>query len=244
MASTTRGLSQSYLNETNVPSLLTTCIVFLILNTLFVGLRFLSRHYQTACFGWDDFLIALGWVTTIGLCIDGIGMSSPHQSVDDWRRLHDSVAPRFGVGLHFERVMATMPEEIPNWGRNGFYAVTIIYSLAVVLPKMSVLILYLRVFKDRFSKYCCWAIFLILAASAIINVFIVGFQCNNPAASWDPTIPGGHCNNIQAHLTYASLPNIITDVAMLVLPIPVVRRLQVALHVKIGLAMTFLVASM
>ena len=57
-------------------------------------------------------------------------------------------------------------------------------------------------------------------------------------------MPGGHCNNIEAHFIYASIPNIVTDVAMILLPIPVVWNLHVPRHVKLGLVMTFLVAGM
>ncbi|TGO51455.1 hypothetical protein BCON_0161g00280 [Botryotinia convoluta] len=217
--------TQAYLNETNTTSLLITCIVFLVLDTLFVVFRFISRHYQKAAFGWDDVLMLAGWFTCAGLCIDGM------------------IAPSLGIGVHYEKFIATMPEKIPKWGWNGFYAIPILYCFAVSFPKMSILVLYLRVFVDRFSRICCWTLLGVISISAVVNVLTVGFQCNVPSAAWDNTIPGGHCNNIQAHLTYSGIPNILTDVAMLILPIPVVRRLHVAKHVKIGITMTFLVAS-
>lgn len=225
MSSTTPELSPEYLNESNVTSLLTTCIVFFVLDTLFVVLRFFSRWHQRVKWGWDDTLMLGGWLTCVGLCIDGI------------------IAPRFGVGTRFEKVLANTPEKIPHWGWNGFYAIPILYSVAVALPKMSVLLLYLRIFMDRFSKICCYTLLGIIGSTTIANIFASAFQCNKPTAAWDLTLPGRRCSNIQAHLTYGSLPNIVTDVAMLILPIPVVRRLKVSTDVKVGIYVTFLLAS-
>lgn len=159
------------------------------------------------------------------------------------QKLTRAVAPTFGVGTRFAKLKVTHPEKIPHWGWNGFYAIPILYSFAVSFPKLSILMLYLRIFVDKFSKIMCWIIFFVISASCIANVFSSAFQCGNtPTAAWHSG--PGTCSNIQAHLTYGSLPNIVTDLAMLILPIPVVRKLHVAPHVKIGIAMTFALASM
>jgi hypothetical protein len=155
-----------------------------------------------------------------------------------------SVAPSLGIGTRYAKVIAIMPEKIASVGWNSFYTIPTLYCFAVSFPKMSVLVLYLRIIVDRFSKACCWILLAVISLSAVVNVVTVGFQCGkHPTAAWVPNLPGGHCNNIQAHLTYSGLPNILTDVAMLILPIPVLRKLHVANHVKIGIMLTFLVAS-
>ncbi|KAJ6014791.1 hypothetical protein N7540_009382 [Penicillium herquei] len=46
-------------------------------------------------------------------------------------------------------------------------------------------------------------------------------MCRPFAASWDPTIPGAKCLSLRACYTYGSVPNIVTDVVMLLLPMPV-----------------------
>lgn len=43
---------------------------------------------------------------------------------------------------------------------------------------------------------------------------------------------------------WGSLPNIVTDVAMLILPMRVVWNLHLATRLKVGLAITFLVGSL
>ena len=63
------SVTQGYLNEYNGNPVVVTAIVFIILNTVFVCLRFLSRHLQNAAYGWDDAFIVPSWLANIGMCI-------------------------------------------------------------------------------------------------------------------------------------------------------------------------------
>ena len=85
-------------------------------------------------------------------------------------------------------------------------------------------------------------------AVTLIMTFLVGgltgsLGCQPLAFFWDPTIPGGHCIDINAFFRWFSLPNILTDVAMLVPPQALVWTLKVTRHQKIGLTLTFLTGS-
>ncbi|KAI9686107.1 MAG: hypothetical protein M1820_010696 [Bogoriella megaspora] len=214
--------SQAYLDEYNGYQLRSVCIAFMVLDTFFVGLRFLARYFQKAPLGWDDFLIPISLINLLAMGIDSL------------------LALRWAVGYHIERVLKTMPDQIANWGKNSFYAIPILYATAVAWPKLSILLLYLRIFTYKWPRICCWTIAAIIIITAIGNVFGIALQCFPVEKAWNPTLPG-HCNNIQAHLIYGSLPNIVTDVAMLLLPIPLVWKLQTSTHVKIGLLATFMV---
>ena len=72
MSVTGPELTQAYLDEFNGDQLRTTCIIFIVLDTLCVALRFWSRRYQKAPFGWDDYLIIPAWICTVGVAIDGL----------------------------------------------------------------------------------------------------------------------------------------------------------------------------
>ena len=61
---------------------------------------------------------------------------------------------------------------------------------------------------------------------------------------WDKSIARGHCINVAAFYRYAPMPNIFTDLAMLLLPLPLIWRLQTSRSTKIGLTFTFLTGSM
>lgn len=54
----------------------------------------------------------------------------------------------------------------------------------------------------------------------------------------------GYCINRNAYYRYMSLPNIVTDVILLVLPLPMVWRLQVLLSQRLALMSLFLMGFM
>lgn len=51
------------------------CIAFIILTTLFIALRFFSRHFTVATFGLDDVFMLAAYFVDLGLCAIGIGES-------------------------------------------------------------------------------------------------------------------------------------------------------------------------
>ncbi|KAI4138787.1 MAG: hypothetical protein L6R39_006608 [Caloplaca ligustica] len=70
---------------------------------------------------------------------------------------------------------------------------------------------------------------------------IVGsiLQCTPIARNWDTTTPG-RCLDKLDFARYTAIPNVITGFAMLVLPLPMVWRLNVTFQQKIALTATFL----
>jgi len=85
----------------------------------------------------------------------------------------------------------------------------------------------------------------IIIASAISNFVTVMTQCRPFASAllYDPKADG-HCRDIHVHFTWGSLPNIITDFIMMILPVPLVPKLHQSWQVKLGIWITFLVDSL
>lgn len=84
----------------------------------------------------------------------------------------------------------------------------------------------------------------ILIAASIANTIVSLAACKPFEANYNPTLPGAKCIDKEAFYIWTSLPNILTDVVMLVLPLPIVWRLQNTKRVKIALTFTFLVGSL
>jgi hypothetical protein len=63
------------------------------------------------------------------------------------------------------------------------------------------------------------------------------------AYAWDKTIEGGKCFDFRAFATSSSVPNIVTDVAVLFLPIRTVTELRISIGRKAGLMLIFLTGS-
>lgn len=117
------------------------------------------------------------------------------------------------------------------------------YYTLVAVPKLAVLALYNRLLTLEPYRTLIRIIAAVLILSAIVIVVMALNLCHPFEANWNPYLPGASCLNQQAFYTYASLPNIITDVSMLVLPLPVVWKLQASAKVKLGLVVTFLTGS-
>ncbi|TVY81875.1 hypothetical protein LSUE1_G004790 [Lachnellula suecica] len=100
MASNGATVGHEWLHENNGYQLLITAIVFLILNTTSVVMRFATRNLRTTAsppFGWDDLCILLGWLFAEGIAIDSICKSRNTASKES---LHTNkkVAAHFGQG--------------------------------------------------------------------------------------------------------------------------------------------------
>jgi hypothetical protein len=53
-------------------NLVTISIVFIILNSVFVILRFYARFITKTAYGWDDYLIIAGFISNVSLCVVSI----------------------------------------------------------------------------------------------------------------------------------------------------------------------------
>jgi len=100
---------------------------------------------------------------------------------------------------------------------------------------------YTRVFNIRSvrlaAQIICAIIFL-WCLTVILSAFLL---CRPFAFNWDPTIPDGRCGNRVLSYVLTGVLNIITDVLVLCLPIPVIWNLQMRVANKIALTGVFAV---
>ncbi|KAJ5690741.1 hypothetical protein N7462_005133 [Penicillium macrosclerotiorum] len=226
MADETTSYSQAYLNESRQPMLISIAILFMAASTTIVILRFVSRRIGEVGLHREDIFILLGWafyMAFIGVAIGDVKYG--------------------GVGLHQARVVAIDPHMMVNWAK-FLLAIVFIYSLSVIWPKFAILSLYISLFSiHRVSRIICYATGILIATNAAANV-AAGFAICRPLdALWTGDI-AEHCFNINAFFRYSRIVNIISDVAMLILPIPHIVRLQSRTRLKIGLVITFLSGSL
>jgi hypothetical protein len=73
----------------------------------------------------------------------------------------------------------------------------------------------------------------------IMTVLIGLFICRPFAFNWDPTIPGGKCGNQNAGYASVGVVDIVTDLVIMILPIPMVLNLHLPTANKIGLCSIF-----
>jgi len=106
---------------------------------------------------------------------------------------------------------------------------SVFYNACLGFIKISVLALYMRLGDPRLRRR---AIFMaaVVGCQASANVLTCLFQCTPVKAAWDLTITNGRCVNIDAfYLANAAFTYI--------LPVDLVRHLQMPTKQKFGLAL-------
>jgi hypothetical protein len=151
-----------------------------------------------------------------------------------------------GAGQHVEAVLIQDPTGGIVMTRNKIdKAVELIDLAAITGSKLVILCLYMRIFNtDRRYQIATYLVGSIIVLTWLA-AFILSFSICKPFAfQWDHSIPGGKCGDIMGTYAFISVPNITTDLMMLVLPLPALYRLHVDFATKVGLFATFLTGSM
>ncbi|OKL61577.1 hypothetical protein UA08_03268, partial [Talaromyces atroroseus] len=120
-----------------------------------------------------------------------------------------------------------LPAENSKVVRKLLYVFEIFYVINIMTIKISILIMYRRIFTNlsktfRVGSFICGS-FVILWALAFVPTAI--FQCTPVSKAWDIDQPG-HCISLRIGFFCVALPNVLTDIAILSLPIQVCWQLQ------------------
>ncbi|KAF2179123.1 hypothetical protein K469DRAFT_674827 [Zopfia rhizophila CBS 207.26] len=217
--------SPEYLAEDSGPTLVAIGALFICLDTIFVALRFYARRLNKSPIGLDDLVIPFAWLVNVGLCILGITM------------VYDA-----GVGRHLAYVVKHDRTKLVSWAKS-LYALEWLYLPAVAFPKISILLLYLRIFTDRTARLVAHILIYVLLANWFAYLIASSLQCTPFEYQWNKNIKGGHCFNQQIFYKTVSAPNIATDLVVLLLPIKTLLELQTSLPRKIGIFIVFLAGS-
>lgn len=119
------------------------------------------------------------------------------------------------------------------------------YVLGFTFPKLAILCLYLNIFVERSHRRTCFVFIGLVCATGISIIIACAVQCVPLAYLWDKKgHPGGHCIAANSLWQWSTLPNIIVDVGMFVLPFPCLSKLHLPTKDKIGLGVTFATGSM
>lgn len=152
--------------------------------------------------------------------------------------------PVAGVGYHIDKILTEAPWKLVQFQR-GIFAGIWVWGLAIALPKLAILAFYLRFFKSRNERTVTYVLMAIIASTYVAISLAHTFACIPVGYQLNPFKPGtGQCFDTKAFYRWMSFPNIVTDVVMLVLPLPMVYRLHTSCHQKIGLGIIFATGGM
>ncbi|POS74512.1 integral membrane protein [Diaporthe helianthi] len=113
-----------------------------------------------------------------------------------------------------------------------------LYGLSMCTVKWSMLFMLKRIFAIKPFEIITWIIIGLQAGWLVMTVLIGFLICRPVQKNWDPTVEGA-CGNQIAGYTAVSVVNVVVDVLMLLLPLPMVYRLQTKPGYKVGLFAIF-----
>ena len=110
---------------------------------------------------------------------------------------------------------------------------TVLYSPATTFAKLSFLCFYLNLNPSQAFRTCVYLTMFLTIGSCIGIAVSLLAACTPFEKNFDVTVKGGHCLNKGALYIATAILNIVTDILVLILPIPMVLGLQMAKSRKV-----------
>ncbi|CAL8578613.1 hypothetical protein XPA_004382 [Xanthoria parietina] len=190
-------------------NLLAYAIVMMIVAVVAISLRFWSRSLASPPrgprFWWDD------WTALASLPFTITSNSIVCYMIS------------LGLGKH----IANIPPANTTEQLKVLYACYILYDTSISLPKTSVLLFYARIFGTqakpfKYALYCTH----FLVAGWLLSISMLGvFLCDPVEKYWNQLLPG-HCHPNSALWLGTAIPSVGIDLILLLLPLPMLWRLQ------------------
>ncbi|XXH03343.1 hypothetical protein Hte_009741 [Hypoxylon texense] len=200
---------------------LTTGIVVtcLGLSVLSFGLRLYARRASAAKLWWDDYWMSLPML----ICI---AMST-----------NDFVGLVNGSGQHQADLDKTTVETFMK----NLYFYMIFWSIGVFGVKVGILMFYWRVFHTRSFRMSALAVGGFSLMIFLTNLFTFIFQCTPIESFWKDRRE--ECINQVTFYLASAIINVVGDIAVLALPLPIVWRLHTSRSKKWSLSFLFLLGA-
>ncbi|KAK8224540.1 major facilitator superfamily domain-containing protein [Phyllosticta capitalensis] len=205
--------------ESRGPAVLVVTTAMIVCSTFFMVLRLASRIGIVKRTGWDDYFMIVAWVLAFGISFA------------------ICLGVRYGLGRHETDIPTSWDPRL----RRLEYTFEALYNPCLMATKTSILVFYLTLAKSH--RVFKWAV---IATLAVVNLGGVAltllniFQCRPVGAAFaNPTPADAHCTDIVTLFLSSSPLNIITDLAILFLPMPVLTSMRLPTKQKTILIITF-----
>ncbi|KAI0543531.1 hypothetical protein F4679DRAFT_577540 [Xylaria curta] len=189
--------------------------VFLLFAILAVVARFWSRSIQRKSIWIDDYLIVASLLFTISTV--GVGYA---------------LVLNGGVGLH----MINATEEQVAISLKLFVPAPFLWAISTSLLKLSILFFYISLFTIPRIRSAVYIVIILTTALLVAVIFESFLLCRPFAYTWDKTIQGGVCGSSQNAYLSIAVVNLIIDLSVVALPMPVLWKLQMPIRNKIAIS--------
>lgn len=197
---------------TRRPQLYAFTITSSLIVCVFVTLRCYSNYHISKTFWWDDGFLLIS--SAFFLCF---------QSVTLW-------GVSVGFGLHVWNSDPTHWEGLLRFE----WSWELIYIVVQTMTKVSVLLLYYRIFPQQWFRQLIHVLIVFMFAHFLAFGIVIVNACHPIAKFWDKALPG-KCINTRPVGVAGAIFSIVEDIVFLSLPIPLIWQLRLKTSRKIGI---------
>ncbi|KAK5990810.1 Wortmanamides biosynthesis cluster C-like protein [Cladobotryum mycophilum] len=212
MAFTPEFAHQSHADFVRIP-----CIVFFIITPFFLAIRLYNRIVRRSGFGLDDATIFIAFFCTLAV----------------------EILMMLSVNHGFGRHIATLSKPEKLQALKLFYVAQIFYKLTINLTKTSILLLYLRIFVQKWFRICCYVLIGIVLTYMVASTAVSIWQCTPIRGAWDKSIKPT-CVDLTKNWYANAGFSIATDFLILLLPMQPIWTSKLPINQKRALIAVFL----
>ncbi|MCJ1463320.1 hypothetical protein MMC07_001927 [Pseudocyphellaria aurata] len=210
----------AHIHESRRPNVIAAISVLTALSTLAIFLRIHVRWSTGLGFQADDHTIfaagIVAWLLFVTIYFEASN----------------------GLGRHF---IAVPEGQLTNMYKGLLFAGPG-FHLSILLIQLSFIFLYKRLFtlQRRWFKYTLYALGAFSIVQNLAIIITVLLYCAPFNYYWNKSIPGGHCYKFQTAYIIGLVLNLVTDIAILITPIPIIWGLQMSAKSKKAVTCLFL----
>ncbi|KAI5274456.1 hypothetical protein E4T47_02638 [Aureobasidium subglaciale] len=223
--------------------------VFLALALIVLSLRLFTRVIVTRNYGLEDWVIAAAFV---GLHVASIAqqMIVTHRYCSSITRARRGPAwPRSPTKRSIARrtrrseegTNHSSPElqsHLTDMSNKTLWKVIPTYLAGLTLTKLSILLQYMRIFKDRLIHRIIIGMLVFVALFGVWAILGSFFLCTPVHYFWE-RVGEAKCMNLKAKWFVDAAVNIITDLIILSMPMPYLKGLNLPKRQRVGLIVVF-----
>ncbi|KAE8150862.1 hypothetical protein BDV25DRAFT_139457 [Aspergillus avenaceus] len=201
---------------TQVPAVLGVSIALMAFTAVIISIRLWVRIFILRAMGTDDVFMIIGTVLTFGLSIAMI------------------IGTKYGIGKHLGDI-----------GEDDYavWVTRLLYVLAIGFVKLSLLWLFIRLDRRRWMRMAVYFMIFFVAGLLVGPFFVTVLSCTPPAKFWNSEAhPEGNCMEMDAQQRFYEAHgalNIVTDIIIWLLPMPMLWTIQMSRRKKIGVSAIF-----
>ncbi|KAF6228270.1 hypothetical protein HO133_008000 [Letharia lupina] len=194
--------------DTSITLAVKAMTVFLLITSILVVIaRVITKAVIVRSTNLDDYLIALSFLFNIGQSV-AVFFQAEH-----------------GYGMPSKLLSpSSLSSELKSE-----YTAALLYIPSLLFAKLAVLALVKTITPNRWDRRAAYSVAALVVLWATTGEFAAAFMCHVPN-TWE--WPHGQCNDRHAFWNYLEVTNILTDTALIALPLIMISRIRTSLATK------------